>query len=87
MKSDYQHDSERTLPKPTHGHIKSPEPELSNRNGDIKVIHPDGTESIIPSAEAEQISYEETKEERRAKAVERQHPETRKPEGYYGEVN
>ena len=87
MTNDYQHHSERTLPKPVHGHISTPQPDLSNRNGDIKIIRPDGTESIIPSADAEQISYEKTKEEKRAKAVENQHPATRVAEGYYGDLN
>ena len=87
MTNDYQHHSERTLPKPVHGHISTPQPDLSNRNGDIKIIRPDGTESIIPSADAEQISYEKTEEEKRAKAVENQPPETRVAERYYGDLN
>ena len=84
--SDYQHHSERTLPRPIHGHIRTPEPELSHRNGDIRVIRPDGTEYTMSSKDAAQIEYERSEEERRAAAVERPHPNTIKPEGYYGEI-
>ena len=85
--SDYQHHSERTLPRPIHGHISTPEPELSHRNGDIRVIRPDGTEYTMSSKDAAQIEYERSEEERRAAAVERQHPNTIKPDGYYGEID
>jgi hypothetical protein len=63
--SDYQHYSERTLPKPIHGHIKTSYPDLSHTNGNIKVIRPDGTEYIISSKEAAQIEYDWSQEELR----------------------
>jgi hypothetical protein len=74
--SDYQHYSERTLPKPIHGHIKTSYPDLSHRNGDIKVIRLDGTEYTISSKDAAQIEYERSQEERRTDAVKRQSPES-----------
>jgi len=75
MTSEYQHDSERTLPRPIHGHIRTSYPELSHRNGDIKVIRPDGTEYTISSKDAAQIEYERSQEERRTDAVKLQSPE------------
>ena len=62
--SDYQHHSERTLPRPIHGHIRPVQPELSHRNGDIRVIRPDGTEYTISSKDAAQIEYERSQAER-----------------------
>ena len=76
MISEYQHDSERTLPKPIHGHIRTSYPELSHRNGDIKVIRPDGTEYTISSKDAAQIEYERSQEERRTDAVNHQSSES-----------
>jgi len=76
MTSEYQHHSERTLPRPIHGHIKTSYPDLSHRNGDIKVIRPDGTEYTISSKDAAQIEYERSQEERRTDAVKHQSPES-----------
>ena len=41
----------------------------------------------MSSKDAAPIEYERSEEERRAAAVERQHPNTIKPEGYYGEID